>query len=370
VSHLLRSPVRGAVSIGPDPITLLSTPHILVVDDDRNTREFICQGLVRQAAYRCTAVGSAREALAVAREDVVDVALLDLSMPESDGMTLARRLRDDASDLPIVLVTGTRSFSTAVEAMRVGILDYLLKPFVMADLLDAVERAVQWRRAALQAMSERSELRRQIAERTDTLRETFSDYAVASLASLKALLETLNQRSPETFAHARRVARLSVPVAVDLGIEEPMLSAVERAALLHDLGKIAIPDSILLKPGRYTSDEFAIMKRHPVLGCEICGKLRTVRDSLPLIRHHHEKLDGSGYPDGLRGEALPQLVRIISIVDIYDALRSQRSYKEAFTVEKSFEIMWQEVEKGWWDRNVLTAWENLVRSSKKVANAD
>lgn len=187
---------------------------------------------------------------------------------------------------------------------------------------------------------------------------------------LNALARTIEAKDPYTLGHADRVAQYAVELGKAMGVNGYEAQILRKGGMLHDLGKIAIPDSILLKPGRYTTEEFAIMKRHPVLGCEICGKLRTVRDSLPLIRHHHEKLDGSGYPDGIRGEAIPQLVRIISIVDIYDALRSQRSYKEAFTVDKSFEIMWQEVEKGWWDRNVLTAWENLVRSSKKVANAD
>ena len=187
---------------------------------------------------------------------------------------------------------------------------------------------------------------------------------------LNALARTLEAKDPYTLGHADRVAQYAVELGKMLGVNAYDSQILRKGGMLHDLGKIAIPDAILLKPGRYTQEEFAIMKRHPVLGCEICGKLRTMRDALPLIRHHHEKLDGSGYPDGLRGEALSPLVRIISIVDIYDALRSQRSYKEAFTVDKSFEIMWQEVEKGWWDRGVLTAWEKLVRSSKKVANAD
>lgn len=106
------------------------------------------------------------------------------------------------------------------------------------------------------------------------------------------------------------------------------------------------------------------MKRHPVLGCDICARLRSVKDALPLIRHHHERLDGTGYPEGLRGDQVPSLVRIVSIVDIYDALRSKRSYKEAFSLEKSFKILWEEADKGWWDKQILAAWEKLVRANK------
>jgi putative two-component system response regulator len=187
---------------------------------------------------------------------------------------------------------------------------------------------------------------------------------------LHALARTIEAKDPYTLGHADRVAQYAVELGKALGVNAHETQVLRQGGMLHDVGKIAIPDAILLKPGRYTPEEFAIMKRHPVLGCEICGKLRTVKEALPLIRHHHEKLDGSGYPDGLRGTALTPLVRIISIVDIYDALRSQRSYKEAFTVDKSFEIMWQEVDKGWWDRDVLSAWEAIVRSSKRAANAD
>jgi putative two-component system response regulator len=188
-------------------------------------------------------------------------------------------------------------------------------------------------------------------------------------AVLNALARTIEAKDPYTLGHADRVAQYAVELGKTMGVSGYETQVLRKGGMLHDIGKIAIPDGILLKPGRYTTEEFAVMKRHPVLGCEICGKLRTVRDALPLIRHHHEKIDGSGYPDGLRGDALPALVRIISVVDIYDALRSQRSYKEAFSVDKSFEIMWQEVDKGWWDRDVLKAWEAIVRSPKRAANA-
>lgn len=188
-------------------------------------------------------------------------------------------------------------------------------------------------------------------------------------AILYTLARTIEAKDPYTMGHADRVAQYGVKLGKHMGVSAYDAQILRQGGMLHDIGKLAIPDAILLKPGRYTPEEFSVMKRHPTLGCDICGKLRSVRDALPLIRHHHEKLDGSGYPDGLRQDAIPPLVRIVSIVDIYDALRSQRSYKEAFTVDKSFEIMWQEVEKGWWDRTLLSAWEALIRSSRKAANA-
>jgi putative two-component system response regulator len=179
---------------------------------------------------------------------------------------------------------------------------------------------------------------------------------------LYTLARTIEAKDPHTLGHADRVAQYATQLGVALGANAVDLEILRKGGMLHDIGKIAVPDAILLKPGRYTPEEFSIMKRHPVLGCEICQKLRSVQDALPLIRHHHERLDGSGYPDGLWGEAISPLVRIVTLVDIYDALRSQRSYKEAFSIDKSFQIMWEEANKGWWDKTVLGAWEKIVRA--------
>jgi putative two-component system response regulator len=171
-------------------------------------------------------------------------------------------------------------------------------------------------------------------------------------------------KDPYTMGHADRVAQYAVELGQELGISGYELRVLRKGAMLHDVGKIAIPDSILLKPGKYTTDEFDVMKKHPVLGCDICQKLHSVREALPLIRYHHEKLNGSGYPDGLKGDAIPPLVRIVSIVDIYDALRSRRVYKDAFSIDQSFKIMWEEVDKGWWDKDILATWEKRARAKQ------
>ena len=182
-------------------------------------------------------------------------------------------------------------------------------------------------------------------------------------AILRALSEKLEAKDPHTLGHADRVSQYAVELGKVLGVHGSDLKTLRRGGLLHDIGKIAIPDAILLKPGKYTDEEFSIMKRHPILGCDICENLRSIHDALPMIRHHHEKLNGTGYPDGLQAESISPLVRIVTIVDIYDALRSRRSYKEPFSLDRSFEIMWDEVNKGWWDKAVLASWEKLVRSN-------
>lgn len=181
---------------------------------------------------------------------------------------------------------------------------------------------------------------------------------------LQMLARTIEAKDPHTLGHADRVSMYAEELGKAIGVDGSNLLTLRKGGFLHDIGKISIPDNILLKPGKYTEEEFAIMKKHPVLGCEICEKLATVRDALPMIRHHHERLDGSGYPDGIKGDQISPLVRVVTIVDIYDALRSRRSYKEPFSLDKSFEIMWEEAGKGWWDKNILSQWEKLVRSGK------
>jgi response regulator RpfG family c-di-GMP phosphodiesterase len=317
----------------PNRTALSSISNILVVHDSPEVRAHICECLGRQAAYRCTGVGSPGMALAVVREQAFDVALLDLSKPGADGVGLARRLRDEVRDLPVVLITGTQSFDAAVEAMRIGILDYLLKPFAMPELLEAVERAVAWRREALSARGERADLERQITDGTNRLRETFVECAVASPAALEALLETLNKRCPETLAHARRVSALAMMVAVELDVEEPELGDIARAALVHDLGKIAIPDAVTHKPGPLTSHEFAIMRSHAQIGYDIVSNVPFLRSAADIVLATHERFDGTGYPRALRYEAIPIGARIIAVVDVFDALTSSDIYLDPVRVD-------------------------------------
>lgn len=190
-------------------------------------------------------------------------------------------------------------------------------------------------------------------------RKNERDEATSVLSTLARAIEAKDQY---TLGHADRVSQYAKDLGIALGVNGGDLDTLRKGAFLHDIGKISIPDAILQKPGKYTDEEYAVMKRHPQLGCEICQKLDSLRNALPLIRHHHERLDGSGYPDGIRGDQISPLIRVVTVVDIYDALRSQRSYKEAFSLEKSFKIMWEEADKGWWDKDILARWEKLVRS--------
>jgi putative two-component system response regulator len=179
---------------------------------------------------------------------------------------------------------------------------------------------------------------------------------------LFTLARSIEGKDPYTHGHCERLAEYSARLGEQLNLPEEQLVALRRAGIVHDVGKVAIPDAILLKPGRLTPEEWTIIREHSVIGERICAPLKSFRLVLPIIRHHHEKLDGSGYPDGLRGDAIPVAARVLQIVDVYDALTTERPYKKAFSIADALETMKQEVSKGWWDPHIFYQFERLVRS--------
>lgn len=310
---------------------LATTPNILIVDDEPGIRQYICECLASQS-YRCLGVESPQEALAVSHQLAIDVALLDLTMPQGDGLTLARQLRRENRDLAVVLVTGMRSFETAVEAMRIGVLDYLLKPFTLTDLLDVVKRAVDWREAALRARKDRARLQYEVTQRTARLGKSLAEVDLGSSMALQALLSTITRRNPDGFSHACRVKELSTCVAVELGMHEPMLGHIERAALLHEVGKIAIPDTVFHKATPLTTDEIALMRSHVQIGHDIAVRVPFLRPAAEIVLATRERYDGKGYPRGLAADDIPLGARIISVVDVFDGLTSPRAYRDPASV--------------------------------------
>jgi putative nucleotidyltransferase with HDIG domain len=305
---------------------------ILVVDDEASIRDLFSEWL-RIAGHTCLSAANAAEALTVAEETPADVALLDLRMPGENGVWLARRLRESHGDIAIILATGAQSFDAAVEGMRLGVMDYLLKPFTRQELVDAVDRAVKWREQSARERMERLRLEEEIEARSVELSDAFTKVREATNGALEALLVTLNTRNPDAFEHTKRVADISVLLATCMGLGEPLLSTIERAALLHDIGKVAMPDSLIHKPGALTEEEVAIIRTHPQIGHDILNAVPFLRPAAEIVMASHEWYNGHGYPNGLKGEEIPLGARVVAVADAYDALTRSRVYRDPVSAE-------------------------------------
>ncbi|HXE79470.1 MAG TPA: HD domain-containing phosphohydrolase [Vicinamibacterales bacterium] len=299
---------------------------MLVVDDEPGVREMLASWVVA-AGYSCDAAASADEALACAKRRGPAVALLDLALPGRDGMWLARALRRQNRDTALLMVTGLQRFDAAVEGMRLGVTDYLLKPFTRTELLAALEAALCARERSIRWRMENDQLRAEIASRTVELAEAFAAVRNESAGALDALLVALHTRNPEACAHARRVAAMAARLAQAMGVEEPDLSDTVHGALLHDIGKVAMPDALIHKPGKLTDEEIRIIRTHARIGHDIIAAVPALRGAARVVLHSHESWDGSGYPTGLAGEQIPIGSRITAVVDTFDALTHGRVYR-------------------------------------------
>ncbi len=310
---------------------------ILVADDDQTQSEILTQ-LLKDNGYECLSANNGIDAIETAIKHFPDLILLDVDMPGENGYEVARQLKAHKNTrmVPIVMLTALSELGAKLEGLEAGVDDYLTKPYRPVELLTRIKALLR------------------VKALNDQLDDTES--IVFTLARI------IEAKDSYTMGHADRVSRYSVLLGKLLKRSEAELEILDKGGVLHDIGKMAIPDTILLKPGALTKEEFGIMKTHPVMGCTICERLRSAKDAIPLIRHHHEKLDGSGYPDGLKRDEIPVLVRIVTIADIYDALTTRRSYKDAWSVDKTFSVMYEEVKKGWWDGDILRTWEQFVRS--------
>lgn len=327
-------PSGGSVSddVGP---SAAARGRVVVVDDLPANVRLSATYLARDG-YEVSTAANGIEALALVRSTHPDLVLMDVRMPELDGFEACRALKQDAATrlIPVILVTALMDVEDRIRGIEAGADDFITKPINVHELRARIRSLIRIKRY------------------TDEL-----DSAEAVIVSLALMIEA---RDPYTNGHCQRLARYAAALGRALGLPDEDVGALTRGGFLHDVGKIGIPDTILNKPSRLTPEEFEIMKQHTVIGDRLCGELRSLRAVRPIVRHHHERVDGNGYPDGLAGEAIPLLAQIMGIVDVFDALTTDRPYKSAVAAADACGELRREADLGWRRRDLVERWIEIV----------
>ncbi len=298
--------------------------RVLVVDDEYSQRVLLQEILTREG-LQVTCVADAKQAEQEIQENPPDLILLDVNLPHKNGFEVCAGLKKDPATrlIPVVMLTGLAQSTDRIRGIDAGADDFITKPYDRSEL-----------RARVRGLLKRKEA-------TDELER--AEHVLMALGC------SIEAKDPYTEGHCERISRYSVIFGKELGFGDNELWALNVAGSVHDIGKVAVPDAILLKRGPLLAEEWIVMREHTVMGEHICKPLRSFQLVLPIIRNHHEKQDGSGYPDALKGTEVPLLARVMQIVDIYDALTSERPYKRAMQRADALAQMRLEVEKGWWD---------------------
>ena len=309
--------------------------RVLVVDDLPQNTTVLAKVLQAKGYSVCTANDGAAALLAVESE-MPDVVLLDIMMPGMDGFQVCRAIKSNPATrlTPVVLVTGLGDSEARIKGIEAGADDFLTKPPVFPELVARVRSLVRLKR--------------------------YTDELETAEALVMSLAMTIEARDHYTQGHCGRLARYAVALGECLGLPEGDLAALYRGGYLHDIGKVGIPDAVLLKEGPLTPEERAVMRQHPLIGERLCGSLRSLSRVLPIIRHHHERPDGSGYPDGLVGDQIPLLAQIISVVDVFDALTTSRPYREVLDDRVAMDQLGREAAEGWLNLALVEQFGSLV----------
>ncbi|PAX48938.1 response regulator [Brunnivagina elsteri] len=317
-------------------------PKILVVDDGAESR-MTAVDLLAMEGYEVIEADCGAAAIALIAQKQPDLILLDVMMPEMDGFEVCQIIKQDEQtrQIPIIFITALNDKRSRVRSIESGAGDFLTKPFDRLELAARVKSLVQQKR----------------------LNEDI-DHAEQVLFSIARAIES---RDPNTGNHCERLVQLGKEFGEYLNLSYNQIRDLMWGGYLHDIGKVGIPDAILLKRGKLTSEEWEVMRQHVLIGEQICQPLRATRGVIPIIRHHHERWDGSGYPDSLKGDKIPYLAQIFQIIDIYDALSSERPYKPAYTPEEAIQIMTEETAKGWRNFQLMQQFTEFI--SKRDRNS-
>ncbi|MGH9861996.1 MAG: HD-GYP domain-containing protein [Candidatus Acidiferrales bacterium] len=316
------------------------TGNILIVDDNAAVRELMAE-LLRVQGFSVVTAADGRQALEEFARRKPDLVLLDVVMPGLDGFEVCQQLKRDPDNrlVPVVLVTGLTATQDRVRGIEAGADDFLSKPVDRTELFARVRSLLSLK--------------------------AYTDELERAEAVLFALARSIEGKDPYTEGHCERLGSASAQLGELLQLSAEQIVALRRAGTVHDIGKVAVPDAILLKPGPLSPPEWDVMKQHPAIGERICAPLKSFRLVLPIIRHHHERFDGSGYPDGLKGHAIPLTARVLQLVDVFDALTTERPYKQALSKEESLATMEAEVKKGWWDPAMFSEFRQMLTDGRR-----
>ncbi len=308
---------------------------VLIVDDDRQVREVLHQ-IFLASGYNCLVAHDGREGLALFRTARPPLTVTDLKMPGMTGIELLQGIREDDSDAAVIVLTGAADVKTAIDSLKLGAYDFIMKPVNIDELLIAADRALEHRQLVLERREYQVLLERRVAEATQDLQAAYRQLQATYNSTLEALGSALDSRDVGTEAHSRRVHGYALATAREYGMPDSELTDLGHGVLLHDIGKIGIPDAILLKPDRLTAAEWLVMRRHPEIGKKLIERIPFLRGAIPVVYCHHEKWDGSGYPQSLKGEAIPLGARIFTVVDAFDAMTFDRPYSTAVPCEAAY----------------------------------
>ena len=321
---------------GTTPPTPSGITRVLIVDDEISTRKLLV-AMLREAGVRCKTAACADEGLNVLETESVDAVLSDLQMPGISGMQFLAQVRPRYSHLAFLMITGVDDIQVGVEAMKRGADDYLIKPLQIEVVMASLERALEKKRLQQEVENYRRHLEEMVGERTQQLRSALLQIERSYEDTLEALGAAIDLRDSETAGHSRRVAMYSTKIAKELDVAEHELKTIIRGAWLHDIGKLATPDAILLKPGALTQEEWRIMQRHAEIGYDLVKRIPFLAQAAEIILSHHERWDGSGYPRGLKARDIPLGARVFAVADTVDAMTSDRPYRSALSFEETEE---------------------------------
>jgi putative two-component system response regulator len=317
---------------------------ILIADDDEISARFLKRLLTREG-HHVSIVHSGDEVMRVCGTAPPDLVLVDLVAGGGHGFDVCRKLKDEAATrlIPVVIVTAQSDHHDRLEGIDAGADDFVSKPFDTAELYARIRSLVRLKR--------------------------YTDDLESAEAVILGLGATIEARDPNTRGHCQRLASYATALGKCLGLDASDLGALERGGFLHDIGKIAVPDSVLLKDGRLDPQESRVMREHPIVGDALCAGLRSLQNVRPIVRHHHERLDGTGYPDGLKNAEVPLLAQIVGIVDVFDALTTPRPYRSPMEPGNAFGVLEDEAGKGWRDRALVDAFVEVAGSETTAARS-